>query len=303
MVGRGARPGEVDPEQTDAGAGGYAWGRESGPPRGARFFQGGPHAGRQGHRVVPSLEDPHHPTVAEGIGPGAEEASEGAETIHRDAQTADRIPFPCVETGGDQEELGAEFPDQRLDPMPCFQETGVVGAGIQRKVEGEARAWSLSPLLGGAAAGIERGTMAGDESHVSTAPEDRLRAVPMVDVLVQDHHPFAAAVGDCVGGRDRDTVEQAKTGGVVGAGVMPGGTNQSEGAAAFPDQASFGGAQRGSSGEPRGGPGFGTGSGIGIELGVSLQHRILQSREQIRTVDSAHALMGSERRNLETETG
>ena len=66
----------------------------------------------------------------------------------------------------------------------------------------------------------------------SESVEDRLGTVAVVDVPVEDQHPFGAALGEGVRGGDSHVVEQAEAHRPVALGVVPGRAQAAEGEAA-----------------------------------------------------------------------
>ena len=76
--------------------------------------------------------------------------------------------------------------------------------------------------------GIERPLVQGDEEHAVIVPEDRLRAVAVVDVPIDDRDPLdpqrVLGVTRC----DRDVAEQAEPHRAVSEGVVPGWTGERE---------------------------------------------------------------------------
>ena len=61
-----------------------------------------------------------------------------------------------------------------------------------------------------------------DVEHRRVLPEDRLRAVPVVDVPVDDRHPLRPELCLRRAGGDRDVVEEAEAHRAVGGRVMAG---------------------------------------------------------------------------------
>ena len=99
--------------------------------------------------------------------------------------------------------------------------------------------------------GIQRALVDARVEDLRGAVEDRLGAVAVVDVPVEDQDPLGAALGDRVGRRDGDVVEQAEAHRPVALGVVARRPQAAEGEAALRQQAL---GRRGPLRRPRAGP-------------------------------------------------
>ena len=90
--------------------------------------------------------------------------------------------------------------------LPCSAEHRAVAARRQRRVEDIAD----PDLAFKAAVGVQRRLVRTEVEHARIIFEDRLGAVAVVHVEVDDRHPLHAVLGQRMGSRDGDAVEQAE---------------------------------------------------------------------------------------------
>ena len=130
-----------------------------------------------------------------------------------------------VEAGRHQEQLRVEPLDRRHDPLVERQEVLLVaGAGAQWNVHGR-----VALFVRPAGSGIEGPLVQRDEEHRVVRPEDLLRAVPVMNVVVDDRDSADAVLGLHVTGGDRDVVDEAEAHRGPWPCVMPRRPHQGEG--------------------------------------------------------------------------
>ena len=125
--------------------------------------------------------------------------------------------------------------------------------------------------------------MGGDVEDVRIIPEERLGAVPVMDVPVDDEDPLPGV--DQVGGGHRHIVEEAESHGPVTEGVVAGGPSGDEGdsGAALAELIHRG--DPGSGRPPGGIPGGGIGVGIRIQMAAPSGTEALELVEIVGGVD------------------
>ena len=139
----------------------------------------------------------------------------------------ERVVDVRVEAGGDEQQVGLERAHRRLDHLgERAQVLVVAGAGRQRHVE---RRLVARPRPAGAR--IERPLVQRDEEDGVVAAEDRLGAVAVVDVEVDDRDALEPELGLRVARRDGDVVEEAEAHRPVGERVVAGRADEREAAA------------------------------------------------------------------------
>ena len=104
----------------------------------------------------------------------------------------------------------------------------ISGTGTKRKVDGEALTLPFTQLVEMAGTRVKRILMGGEVQNIGTGVEDFLGSVAMVDIEVNNGHPFHRTVSDCPIGGHRDVVEQAKSHHPVALSMMAGRPNQGE---------------------------------------------------------------------------
>jgi len=129
----------------------------------------------------------------------------------------------AIEAGGDQHQLGPEALRSRLQRRrQRLLHGAAIAAGGQRPVDREAEPRPLTPLTGAAAAGIAALLMHAHIEHAGVAPEDRLGAVAVVHVPVDDQHPLQPVLRLGMAGRQGDVVEDAEAHAPLRLGVVAG---------------------------------------------------------------------------------
>ena len=176
-----------------------------------------------------------------------------------------------VVAGRDAEQVRAPLPRDRRDHvLDERQELVGPAAGRDRQVDRVALSVAAAEVRGRAGPGIQRALVDARVEDLRGAVEDRLGAVAVVDVPVEDQDPLGAALGDRVGRSDGDVVEQAEAHRPVALGVVARRPQAAEGEAALGQQ-SFGGVH-GSAGRVRRGlPGARTGDRVEVDHPAALR--------------------------------
>ena len=166
----------------------------------------GRRASRQGAEVVAALQHRDHAAVGVSAGGVGDEAGDPREVVLGQQQVAERVPGVRVEAGGDENEFGAEGV-QRRQPVPFHggPKRPSVRAGRQRRVD------DVRPPHILQAVGVVRKLEAGAHQHARRLGEGRHRAVAVVNVEVQDGHPFHARPRQGVRRRHRHAVQETET--------------------------------------------------------------------------------------------
>ena len=134
-----------------------------------------------------------------------------------------------VIAGRDQDQAGLERAcDRGDDVLDQRHELPAAGPRGHRKVDGEPLAFALAGVLGRAGARIPRPLVDAGVENVAGGGEDRLRAVAVVDVPIEDQDALGSAGIDRVPRRDRGVVEEAEAHCPVALGVMAGRTQAAE---------------------------------------------------------------------------
>ena len=217
-------------------------------------------AGRRVRPRVAALLDQHQLAVGVPVGQGAGALPEPAEAGHGHALAAVRVVLVRVLAGRDDDEVGVERRHDRRHDLVERRQVGVVAAA-QRQLHVDVVAGA------GAAAGLGRRAglrmarapaavrhVPGDREHVVALVEQRLRAVAVVDVPVQDRHPLLAAAARVLG-RQRGVVEEAVAVGRAARGVVAGWPHQRVRQRRVAVQHGVAGADGGARGRQQGGPG------------------------------------------------
>jgi hypothetical protein len=171
------------------------------------------HEPRQGLEVVAALEH---------------RADAGARPVQRRASSRKPRPVSSIDASGSSvcaskpaetiSRSGLEPPNRGLHDLLERAHVLLVARSCgQRDVHG-----GVVALAGPAGARVERPLV---ERHVEDArvvPEDVLRAVPVVDVPVEDRHPLERVLRLCRPSRDRGVVEEAEAHRAVGRRVVAG---------------------------------------------------------------------------------
>ena len=145
-----------------------------------------------------------------------------------------------VEAGRDEQQLGLERRDRR--PRPARTPRGSPRRRCRRRAAGCSSVSPCSP--GPAGARVERPLVERDEEDRRVVADDRLGAVAVVDVPVEDRDPPDAELGLRPARRDRDRVEEAEAHRAARLGVVPGRPREREAAAARRLDRRAGGEQR-----------------------------------------------------------
>ena len=188
---------------------------------------------RKGERfeVVAALQ--HHQSVAGGderqhtLGQGPIVAS--GEREFRDWVVAVR-----VETCGHDDPRRREPIGNRRDQLVECSEIHIAGSTRrQRNIDGHATRSTLADLGVAPGTWVQRPLMQAHEQHARVVVEDRLRAISVVRVVVENHDAFALVGQRC--GRHRNVVDEAETHRLITGRVVTRRTYGTEGrvAAAF----------------------------------------------------------------------
>src|SRR5262249_17118983 len=143
-------------------------------------------------------------------------------------ETAEGIADVAVEAGRHQHELGRELPTDRDDHLGegaaelLVSEAGGGRGGGRATGSGTPPRppWTPRP-------GVARGRVRGAREHVGITLEEVLRAVPVVQVPVDDDDATDPATSQMRGG-DRDVVEEAEAHCASVLGMMPGRADQGD---------------------------------------------------------------------------
>ena len=147
--------------------------------------------------------------------------------VLRQRHPRQRVAVVPVEARRQQDHVGREAAQRRHHHLLEAQPVGVVAAALrQRDVDLAAPGQALAGDAGLAGARVEGRLMGADEEHVRVRQEDVLRAVAVVDVVVDDGHPRPLLAGG--GGGDGHVVEQAEPHGLGPRGVVTRGTHRGE---------------------------------------------------------------------------
>ena len=156
---------------------------------------------RQRLEVVAALED-----GCDAVGQSPAAARELAEAVLCDVHVRKRVSHVCVEAGRDEDELRLEPLNGGLDYLRERLEVLLVpGAGPQRDVDRRLRL-----VVRTAAARVERPLVERDEEDAVVVAEDRVGAVAVVDVEVDDRDPVETEALLSRARRHRDVVEDAE---------------------------------------------------------------------------------------------
>ena len=124
-----------------------------------------------------------------------------------------------VEAARDQHPVGSELLDGLTRHLVDRGADHVARRpGRDRQVDGEARRGGATDLIGTPGPGEQRVLVGGDVQHVGIVPEDRLRAVAVMHVPVDDEHALTQGRARCR--RDGHVVHEAEPHGPVGSGMV-----------------------------------------------------------------------------------
>ncbi|MCI0363184.1 MAG: hypothetical protein L0219_04835 [Phycisphaerales bacterium] len=136
-----------------------------------------------------------------------------------------------VEAGGDEHELGfVGVGDGDQETLIEMEVGGVVEAGWERRIDGEAFAGAVADLVEVAGVGEEAVLVGTEEENISAVIEGVLGAVAVMDIPVDDEDALKVVVSDGMRGGDGDVVEETKAHGLSGFGVVAWGADEGEGA-------------------------------------------------------------------------
>jgi len=117
-----------------------------------------------------------------------------------------------IEPGRDEDHLRLELVERGEDPLlELFQILSIVRSRAQGNIERKASAVAGADSVAVACAGVVRVLMEADIEHPRIIEEDTLRAVPMVDIPVDDGDPVEPRLAGQPSSRDRDIVEEAES--------------------------------------------------------------------------------------------
>ena len=141
-------------------------------------------------------------------------------------QLRQRVAPVRVETGRYQQQLRPERIDGGEQAvLPCRAEPATARARRQRRIEDVADPTLVDP----ARIRIQRHLVRTEVLHARFGFEDRLGAVAVVHVEVDDRHARQTVPVECMRGRDRDVVEQAEAHRGLRGGVVAGRAYRAEG--------------------------------------------------------------------------
>ncbi len=197
---------------------------------GKKLLHVGAHGGAEAPEVVAAFQDGNQAALAMAFGGVPEETGELGKIGVREAETSERVAFPGVESGGNEEEFGLEFVQGRkkgfAEGGEDFRPSGPGGEGAVEDFPG---APALPGFRGVAGAGIPGGLVGGEKEHGAVGVKDLLGAVAVMHVPIHDGDPTDAVPFLRVVGGDGDIVEETKAHGGGGPGVVTGRTHGTEG--------------------------------------------------------------------------
>src|SRR5579884_257332 len=108
-----------------------------------------------------------------------------------DLQTGKRIIPMRIKSGRDEDEIGLERRQRRRHHLlESVENVEISGPLFKRAIQREALPRPLSSLLFGAGAGIKRILVGAEIKNGRVRIEESLRAVPMVNIPIEDEDPF-----------------------------------------------------------------------------------------------------------------
>ena len=132
--------------------------------------------------------------------------------------------------------------------------------------------------------------MRGGEQHIGLVPEDRLRAIAVMDVEIDDGDAADTVNGAGMGGADRDAVEEAEPHGAGGFGMVAGRAHGAEGGLRLARHERIHRRRRSARGPQRGLLRSGRGDGVCIEAHMAALRHVVEHKVHI--VPGMDALQG-----------
>src|SRR5436309_9507616 len=127
-------------------------------------------------------------------------------------QSAQRISEARVETGGDDDEIWREPSLDFMDGIgECLPVLASRRPRTQRNIQSKTFSFAASSLARRASPGIIGVLVSRKLENCRVVPEDLLRAIPVMDVAVDDQNSFNAVLRLRVPRADRGVVKQAKS--------------------------------------------------------------------------------------------
>ena len=218
---------------------------------------------RERLQVVSAFEHRDHPAARVAAGDRRQFAGEPGVVVGLQLQLRERVAPVPVEAGGDDHQLRAEVVERGQQAFaPRRAEAIAARPRRQRRIEDVA----VAALFDVARVGIQRRLVRAQVQHARVVFEDRLRAVAVVHVEIDDRHALQLAVLDRVRGGDGRAVEQAEAHRHVAGRVVARRTHRAERALRIAVQHRIGGGHRGAGRAQRGFGGRGRKHGVGIQV-------------------------------------
>ena len=191
----------------------------------------------------------------------------------------------------DEQPRGLEALGQGADDVVDAGPVDVArGARGKREVDGGAQARPGADLPQPARARVQRVLVERHVGHARVGPEDVLRAVAVVGVVVDDEHPLSPVGQDRCG--DGHVVEEAEPHGAARRGVMPRGTDRAERAVGVARTEPVDGGEPGTDGQEGRLVGRVARGGVAVEPPTPSRGGALDEVDQRRRVDELHLRSG-----------
>lgn len=207
-------------------------------------------------------------------GDSRDEVGEIGKVFVGEEEVAEWVSHAAVESGGDEDELGAEFfhgGDELF--LEAGEDFCAPGEGGERAIEGGPLPRAGASLIGAASARVPRSLVGAEEEDGAVFVEDVLGAVAVVDVPIDDEDAIEAVTALGVAGGDGDVIKDAKAHAVAGIGVVTGWPDEAEGSVDGPGRDGIHGGESAADGGEGGGPG---GAGDG---GVASAERVMAGED------------------------
>ena len=189
-------------------------------------------AAAQSVDVIAAFEYRNYFAAAVPLGDPADLLGHVREPLFAEQEIAQGILPMSVESGGDEHQLGGEGigggENLFLEDGSVF---GIARSGLHRQIQGKTLSFPSPSLRRRSGAGIERILVETDEQDGRIFLEDLLRAIPVVEVPVENQDAPVAMLLLGVSSRDGNCIEEAKPHCGIGPGMVAGRTNERKGVA------------------------------------------------------------------------
>ena len=180
-------------------------------------------------KIVSAFGHERDATAAALLRQGAQRLRHRAKSLRRQPHAGQRIAFVRIEACRDQEQVRPELTNDRHDHFVKRDMVIIDGrTHLEWQVHGCTSARSLANFISGSSAWVIWILMRRDVQHTRVALEGVLRAIAMMNVVINDRNARGTQRlrMSC---RDRDVVEQAEAHRPIAFGVMTRRPNEREG--------------------------------------------------------------------------